>query len=245
MDDTLLAVDVRTIAGQQDVSRQLLERSAGAVDQVIFSDLAGAYYAELDRQMIATDGTSGTHLGVLSVSGINAVTYTDASPTVAEFIVKVADAVQQIQTNRFAGPTGILMHPRRWGWILSAVDSTGRPLVTPSSASGPSNAHGVAAGVGYGQAVGELAGVPVWTDANIPVNLGAGTNEDRVIIGHWPDSILWESGGGAPFALRFDETTAGSLTVKLVAYGYSAWTAGRYPAATSVISGTGLVTPTF
>jgi hypothetical protein len=45
--------------------------------------------------------------------------------------------------------------------------------------------------------------------------------------------------------LNFDATGAGSLTIKSVVYGYSAFTAGRYPGAVSKISGTGLVAPTF
>ena len=35
------------------------------------------------------------------------------------------------------------------------------------------------------------------------------------------------------------------LTIKAVVYGYAAYTAGRYPLAASIISGTGLSAPTF
>jgi hypothetical protein len=35
------------------------------------------------------------------------------------------------------------------------------------------------------------------------------------------------------------------LTIKTVVYGYGAFTAERYPAAASIISGTGLAAPTF
>jgi len=38
---------------------------------------------------------------------------------------------------------------------------------------------------------------------------------------------------------------ASTLTVRFVCFGYSAFTAGRYPAAQGSIDGTGLVTPTF
>jgi hypothetical protein len=50
---------------------------------------------------------------------------------------------------------------------------------------------------------------------------------------------------GAPFSLRFEATNAGSLTVKTVVYGYAAFTAERYPLAASIVSGTGLVSPSF
>lgn len=243
IDDTLLTVDVRTIAGQQDVSRQALERGT-MIDEVVIGDLVSDYALKLDTSIIADDGTGGTHLGILATSAINAVTYTDASPTVAEAFPKIADAIQQVNSGRYFPPDAIIMHPRRWGWFTAAVDTTNRPLVVPNS-SGPWNAVGVGDPAAYGGPVGTLFGLPVYTDAAIPTNLGAGTNEDRIIVTRSQDLILWEEGNGAPRQLRFEETTGGSLTVKLVVYGFSAFTAGRYPEAVAVISGTGLVTPTF
>ena len=56
-DDTLLTINVRTISGQQDLSRQVLDRTTGG-DSVIIEDLIGAYHEELDRQILfgLTDG---------------------------------------------------------------------------------------------------------------------------------------------------------------------------------------------
>jgi len=87
-------------------------------------------------------------------------------------------------------------------------------------------------------------GLPIITDANVVTNAGAGTNEDEIYCVTAPELHLWEQ-SGSPFALTFDATGAGSLTVKSVVYGYTAFSAGRYPGAVSIISGTGLVTPTF
>lgn len=243
IDDTLLTVNVRTIAGQQDVSRQALERGT-MIDSVVMGDLAADYAVKLDTSIISDDGTAGTHLGILSTSGINTVTYTDATPTVAEAFPKVADAIQQVNSGRYFPADAIVMHPRRWGWFTAAVDTTNRPLVVPNS-NAPWNAVGVGDPAGYGGPVGTLFGLPVYTDANIPTNLGAGNNEDRILVVRSQDLILWEEGSGAPRQLRFEETLGGNLTVKLVVYGFSAFTAGRYPEAVAVISGTGLVTPTF
>lgn len=235
-DETTLAVSVRTIGGQQDVSRQALERGE-MVDQIIFADLAGAYAANVDSHLI-----SHASDGILNTPGINAVTYTDASPTVAEMYPKIADAIQQVNSSRYLPPTVVYMHPRRWGWFTAAVDSSNRPLVVPSA---PQNPVGVGEAAEYGQVVGTLMGLPVITDANIPTDLGSGTDEDRVIVARASDILLWENGDGAPRELRFEQTAGGNLTVKMVAYNYIAATAGRYPKAVSVISGTGLVAPTF
>ena len=64
-----LSVYVRTIAGGQDVTLQLLERSNPAFDQLIFSDLALAHATELDRQLIRGAAASkGRSIGILDVS---------------------------------------------------------------------------------------------------------------------------------------------------------------------------------
>lgn len=242
IDDTKLDVPVVTIAGQQDVSRQALERSE-AVDQIVIGDLVQAYHTVLGNAVINANG-SGSYTGILNTGSIEAVTYTDASPTVAEFYPKLADAVQRVNANRYMPATGIIMHPRRWGWLNAAVDTAGRPLVVPNT-NGAINAVGVGLAAEYGQIVGTLHGLPVITDANIPTNLGAGTNEDIVVVAKLDDLLLWEQDGGMPRELRFEETAGGNLTVKIVVYGYSAFTAGRYPKAVATIGGTGLVTPTF
>jgi hypothetical protein len=46
---------------------------------------------------------SGQHLGMLNASGINAITYTDGTPTVAELWPKEVDAVRQVAAQRFTG----------------------------------------------------------------------------------------------------------------------------------------------
>jgi HK97 family phage major capsid protein len=121
MDDTKLDVSVVTVAGQQNVSRQALERGTG-IDSLVMADLVSAYNTNLDSLFVTTSATSLTNV----ISQV--VTYTDASPTVAELYPKLLDAVQRIQTNYFGGPNFILMHPRRLAWILAALDTTNRPL---------------------------------------------------------------------------------------------------------------------
>ena len=89
MDDTLYTVNVNTIGGQQDVSRQAIERGTD-LEGIIFSDLIAAYYTELDEKLINGDGTGGAPEGIRNVTGINTVTYTDASPTVGELYPNIS-----------------------------------------------------------------------------------------------------------------------------------------------------------
>ena len=244
MDDTLLTVNVDTIAGQQDVSRQALERGGQpgfSMENIIFQDLVAAYFGKLDELMINGSGSSGQPLGIRNVSGLNTVTYTDGTPTVGEAFPKLADAVQKVNANRFAPAQAIIMHPRRWGFFTAGVDGNSRPLVLPAG-NNPDNAMGVGDAAAYGNVVGNLLGLPVITDANITTTDGGGNDQDQIYVVKADDHILFEDN---LFQLKFEETNAGSLTTKMVVYGYVAFASGRYPTGITKIQGTGLITPSF
>ena len=240
-DDTLLTVNVRTIAGQQDISKQAIERGTG-IDQFIIQDLIRGWHTTLDNQILNGTGASGQILGINDTPGINTVTFTEASPTVAELYPKLADAYQKIQTSVFQNPTHWIMHPRRLAFLLAGVDGSQRPLVLPAL-NGPMNAVATGAGLAaYGNSGYSMMGLPIIADANIRTDYDG--DQDRIFCVNAGELHLWEQ-AGSPFALNFDATGAGSLTIKSVVYGYSAFTAGRYPGAVSAISGTGLSAPTF
>lgn len=241
-DDTLLSIPVRTIAGQADLSRQAVERGTG-IDTFVVADLIRSWHTTVDAQVLNGTGSNGQFTGIRNAGG-NAITYTATTPTTALLYSKLADAYQQVESNVFIAPTHIIMHPRRLAAILASSDTTGRPIAVPT-ANGPMNA--VAAGAGlaqYGNSGYSIMGLPVVTDANVGTAYGAATNQDEIYVVAAPEMHLWEQ-AGSPFALSFDQTIAGSLTLKTVVYGYGAFTAGRYPLAASIISGTGLVAPTF
>ena len=241
-DDTLLTVNVRTIAGQQDLSRQAIERGTG-IDTFVVADLIRSWHTTLDSQILNGTGSNGQMKGIRA-SGGNAITFTATTPTVALLYPKLADALQQVQSNVFTTPTHWIMHPRRLAFLLAATDSTGRPVVVPT-ANGVMNAVATGAGVAqYANSGYQLLGLPIITDANVGTTYGAATNQDEIYLVDAREMHLWEQ-PGSPFSLRFDATSPGSLTIKTVVYGFSAFTAERYPAAASIISGTGLVAPSF
>ena len=242
LDDTLLTVDIRTIAGQQDVSRQALDRGTG-VDAIIMADLSSAIATTLDEGCIYGDGTSGALLGLNNITGKNDVTFTSGSPTVALLYPKILDAIQQINSTRYAGPNLIIMHPRRAAFMQAAVDSSNRPLVVPV-ANVPQNTMGVGPTAGYGLNGLQIAGIPVVVDANISTTGGASNTEDSIFVVRREDMLLFES-AGAPSMVRMDQTLGGQLTVKIVAFQYAAAVFGRYPGSISKVSGTGLIAPTF
>jgi HK97 family phage major capsid protein len=233
LDSEVYSVNVNTIAGQNDVSRQLLERSQPGIDEVIFGDLMADYDAKLDTQLLSGAGNSGQHQGIRTASGVNTVAYTDGSPTAAELVPKLYDGIQKVATNRFQDADTIVMHPRRAAWLASNLSST-FPLFQLGGlyqASGTQN-NGFTNGI---------AGLQVIRDANVGVLYGASTTEDEIYVVRSNDLILAEG----PLAARvFEDVGSGTLTVRLQVYAYSAF-AIRLAKAVSVLSGTGLIAPTF
>jgi HK97 family phage major capsid protein len=247
---TLLTANVNTVAGYVTVSRQALERGP-MTEEVIVSDLSADYNAKLDAQILNGSGVSGQHLGILGVSSINAVTYTAATPILvgatSPMWPKLASGVGQVMSGRYAGPNAMVMSPTEWAWMLSTVDaSTYRPVIQPVEVGGSDafNQIGTMPGApGYSGIAGYLFNLPVYLDGSMPANLGAGTNETRIIIADFEDLILFEDSSGAPTQLHFEQTSGQTLQILLIAYGYSAFAGGRQPKAISVLAGTGMITP--
>lgn len=233
--DSPLSVPVRTIAGYNDVSQQLLDRSEPGIDQIIFNDLRSAYDGKVDTFCLSGTGTN-QHTGIRAVSSINTVQYTDGSPTAAELTPKLYDAIQKIASNRFKHPNYIVMHPRRAAWLASNLSST-FPLFQQGGflqAAGAQNE-------GFVMSIG---GLPVVLDANIATNYsdGGNTNEDEIYVVYSNDLLFFEG----PVQARVDPYTVGlNLTVRLVLFAYSAFASGRFAKSITKIYGSGLATPSF
>lgn len=223
------ATYVRTIAGQVDISQQLLDRSDPAFDVIVLRDLQNAYDAELDRQLINGAAASNEHVGLLNVSGVNGVTFTSATPTAADFLPKVYKAIEQISTNRFLPATHVVMHPRRAAFLAAGLSSSA-PVFQQGQLT-------LASGTQNGALVSTIAGLPVIVDANVPTNLGSGTDEDRIIAIHAPDLSVME---GEVRTRVLDAPLSDTLEVRIQLFGYSAFLSERYAKGISVISGTGL-----
>ena len=237
--DNFVTAPVRTIAGQQDIAMQLLDQSPIAFDEVVFKDLISSYNQQLDSQVLTGSGAAGQLQGIAGVvTGANAITFTNASPTVGLLYPPLAQALSVIARQRFQPATGFLMTPQRWYWMLSALDAQNRPLVVPEGASFNPIAQGQAAAEGRD---GNIIGVDAYIDANIPVNLGAGTNQDEIFAAKWDDLYLWE---GAPRTRALTEVLSGTLQVRLQLWNYVAFMPNRYPQSVASINGTGLIVPT-
>jgi hypothetical protein len=237
IDDTLLTINVQTNAGQQDVSRQASERGAG-IESVVLDDLFRQYATNLDSTLI-NQATNGL------VNVATTVTYTDASPTAAELYPKVLEGLAGVEAallDQASGENIAVMHSRRWYWMQSQVGTSWPFIGQPGYGAQQGGAN---TGVAYGSGFRGILpnGTPVVVDNNVPINLGGGTNEDRIFLVDKNECHLWED-PSAPYFIRAEQTGLANLSIKLVVYGYFAYTHARYTQARQ-IGGTGLVTPAF
>ena len=240
--DNTLTVNVNTIAGQQSVSKQALLRGYN-IEGIVLGDLIRDYHTKLDNSLLNGSGSNGQPLGLLNMTTGVLVTYTATTGTVAGLYPKVADAIQQIQSNIYVNPNAVIMHPRRLGFLLAGVDSSNRPLIVPQ-AYNPMNAMGTGNGTpSYGNSGYSILGLPIIVDANIATNVGAGTNQDTIFVVDLNETHLWEE-AAAPTYVTFEEPS-GKVAINIVLFGMSAFTAERYPKAIAQINGTGLATPSF
>lgn len=161
---SLASSNISTVAGQVDSARQLWDFARPGWDQALAADLGSALGAAVDVELVAGTNASGRTLGLANVSGVNAVTYTDASPTAAEFVSKLWEGYDQIVLNGGGpaepGPENyiVAVHPRRLGFISAAAGNTGGLAGLPS-----------------------LPGALVAT-TGIRTNLGGGTEDEAYVI---------------------------------------------------------------
>lgn len=239
--DTLVSSPVITLAGQQTVSLQMLEQSPIPIDTALFEDLSGALGVQIDQQVLNGSGSGGNLQGIITNTNSPVITWTSTTPNAAQFYGYLAQGVQQIQTSRFRSPTHVVMHPRRWAWLAAQTDSSGRPLIVPQEG-GSLNSMGQFENGGMnGGMAGSILGMRVVLDASIPINQGAGTNQDVIILCYPQDGVLYER---PPTMRALPQTYGQNLSMLFQIYEYLAFI-NRHPESFLLIEGTGLVTPTF
>lgn len=236
MDDTLLTENVQTIAGQQTISRQAIDRGTG-IEGVVLDDLFRRYSTVKDSTLLNQAATGMTNVAT-------ATAYTDATPTGPELYPKILGAQAGVDAALmgFGTPDVAVMHSRRWAWLQSQLTSTwpmiSQPNINPQ-------VMGSNLGTRYGAgARGVLPnGLVVIVDNNVATTLGGGT-EDEIYIVPTSECHLWED-PDAPVFIRAEQAAAANLGVLLVLYGYIAYSFRRFTNGMGKVNGTGLIAPTF
>jgi HK97 family phage major capsid protein len=234
---------IATVAGQVDISQALIDQSPAQVDQIILGDLLADLALRVDDQIINGTGAANQVNGLVTLTPGTAVAYTTAAPaytsatTANSFVFQITKAINGVATQRKRAPQVIVMHPRRWAWVTTALDSQNRPMVVPTA---EMNAYGRVNDVAAEAIVGTQSGLPVLLDATIPTNKGVGTNQDQVYVLRLDDLRIWES---TPIARAMVAPLSAQLGVRLQVYGYLAAILNRYAGSIARIDGTGLVDP--
>ncbi|CAB4539951.1 MAG: phage major capsid protein [Actinobacteria bacterium] len=210
-----VSIPVRTIATRATVSAQVFERAAGYRDGII-GDMLEAHAATVDSLLVSGTGASGQPTGFLSQASTQSLAYTDATPTAAEFLPRLAAVTTSASTARRRPVTAYAMHSRRWWWLASGA--------------------AVAGLTGIGER--SIFGVPVTLCDSIPVSLGTGNNEDRVLAIRPDDHHLYEAG---PYVIAETQpSVTGQLAIVVTVYSYLAFSAARYPTGVGILTGDAL-----
>ena len=206
--DTAGTSAVTTLVGQADVPLQMLEQSppSASLEWSMMLDLGEAMDAQLEAQLLYGTGTSSTQLvGITTLSGATAVTYTDASPTGTAMWPYLGQGAAQLADSRKLPPQAMLMRHARWQWLTTSEDLQHRPFSLPTPwyfGSGPNTPD----------PIGGINGLPVYDSESISATLGSTATQDEIVILRPSDLILFE---GPPVANVFTEALSGSLSARI------------------------------
>ncbi len=195
-----------------------LRRCATTMDTVIARELGADLGRQFDRLVLNGTGTNSQTLGITNVAGTLAVTYTDASPTAAETVTRVWQA-----------------------YATLADPATGYGTADPDAyvvLLHPRRFGYISANAG-GQVDVELPGTVVPT-AGIRTDVG-GTEDHIVVLDRTQTFIR----ANAPVFRLDPDIGSGSLTIRIQAWQAMNVMAGKSPNSIAIVSGSGLVPPTF
>ena len=237
--DPTTATRIALIAGNATVPLPMVEQSGPGLahmDQVLWKDLTSDYDSKVELQLLTGTGGSGPFaqlLGLLNVTGVNSVTYTDATPTGTKFIQvqstlvgggAAPQAIAAIGNKRKRKPEAWMMTSSRAAWV--AASEVALPLALANQ---------------RGPGEFDLLAYPTWENDSIPTNLGAAGNQDVVVCFRPSDLLVWES---APTMSVFTDVASGTLEARVQLRRHVGAVLGRYPTGVSVVSGTGMAVQT-
>jgi HK97 family phage major capsid protein len=225
--DDFLSTTLTTIAGQQTISRQLLDQSPIDIDSIIFKGLSQSWAAKQDYQALYGTGSSGQYTGIANLSGITTIGW--PGNTIQNIYTGLTTAIKLHWQNRFLAPDTLLVHPNTWAEWLNKLDTTnGRPLFVPQ-AQGPFNAAGIVNNLNTQDVVGSVLGLRVITDPNITSAAGV----ESSFVFRADDLMFFTSGMRAQV---HQDRYADQLAILLSLWSYDGLIA-RYPNAIIQLTG--------
>lgn len=198
-DSDVDTVTPKPTAGKQTVSRQMLDMSSPAVDQLIYGDLMSVYNSKVEKKISDAIKAAGTLVNTYASEAL----FAGAQGGVVDLGIKV-------RRTRFLPATILAMSNLRYGEFLDLKDSTGRPII-PEDSAGPMNVIGV----GSVQVDGRIRGIGVISTEGMA---GATDYPDSYAAVRASDVLLFET---TTMRFRFEEV-AGPESIVLGIWGYTA-----------------------
>lgn len=235
-----ISAHVFTAAGLAVASNQLLADSRFSIDQLINQDLAKRFVA-LEEQAFLNGSGEGQPRGIRNTKGVQSIAYKEAVPTIPALLDIITNAITEIYSNYFGAPNAIVMHPRTWGRIVKAHETTSPSTYLIGAGSTAFGRRGNDPLPGYNGGStprGELFGLPVYTTANVPTTLGTTENESAIFVGDFSQGLVLDRQGVVTDQSEHVFFTSNQTVFR--AEERIGFTAARYPKAFAVIEGSGL-----
>src|SRR5262245_23024413 len=206
-------VSPQAISGRLVLSREIVDASNPAIDQIAFQEMRESYNRQTETKVYTllngASGAGGTITTGFVPSGAQASTYVGSSCTPPALIAGIRKELARYPFNRFASPTAALMGQNATTILAQAADSTGRPIF-PSI--GATNTAGLGNAMTQGWSVDGLDFVPAWA------NTGVAAGDSQITIFNRSDLWVFES---PLLTFRFEEKQ-GPANIELNIFGYFA-----------------------
>jgi HK97 family phage major capsid protein len=258
---TQITVNIFTAAGISKQSKQMAMDSSPTVLDLSTREL-GTLLGNLEEQAIINGTASGQPRGILNVTGLAVPPQTGSdtangcvatSATAQAIIDQILNCIVAIASQYFAPPNGVLMHPRRLGYLLKAKDTATNyifnmqgsfraPNFLPALQS-TTRADGATFGALDTPPVSFL-GIPLGTSVNIPTNQNFGTSggsdQDVILVANWNEAHWFQRQDVTMDTTDVAGTSWEQNQVWIRGEERVGFTAERYPTAFGVVHGKGL-----
>jgi HK97 family phage major capsid protein len=161
-----VTLTARKMACMVRINREILEDSDPGVDGIIRNSVAQAMALELDRVALVGTGTAPQPRGLQNVVGINTVTSVGTPADYGKFL----DAIFECRLDNFE-PNAVINSVRTaktLAKLFTGISSDKTPLMMPS----------------------DYSALTRFASNQIPVNLGAGTNESLAFVGKFDELMI-------------------------------------------------------
>jgi len=205
---TGLTINANTVGGYADVSVQSIQLGQVRSER-LFQEMMNRYYADQERQALWGSGASGECEGVFNADGTQTVNGGYTVNAFGEIYAAVQEAASKIEINDEREALYVLMSPGRWRSLMSATDSSGRPIAgDPTTA--PQNVGAMIDSTGQ-KWFGGLKAV-------VSSKVVKSGEDDTVMAVYHPDFAYFEE--SSPYSITADQVVIHTGTIRFVNYGF-------------------------